>query len=271
MYEVLIEVKDEEFEEFKVDQLTEKLSETKFVVEEEETVKFYSKYFKLSSEIKFIDSDSKNLSIALKILKKQVKGTDGYENALIQLGYFENRFYCKLIKKTLREISKKGPKSINCSCLKVLKKLTKSVAIFKVEEDVSKGFNLVCRLLWNLSNIFNNNDQLDVSKNASEGLEIIKIIKLTFDSKKLKIFEIVLRCKKYLIPILNSFLVKKAIYSFKEPAPIPPKPSFYDMAFDCLTYEIEKDIKQSSTSTPTSTSTSTAFSNLLSGFWGAKK
>ena len=279
MYEVLIEIDEKELNEFKINQLTDKLLKSKIEEEfEGETICFYSKSFKLSPEIKLVNLFSKNFKLAHKILKKQVYGTFEYENALIQLAYFENRFYTKLITKNLwKLVVLKGSKRENY-CLNVLKKLIKSTAVLIVDENVSKGFDLVARLLFNLSNTFDNEDKLDVSKNASEALELIKTIKIAFDQQNLKIFKSVLIVKKYLIIYLNSLLMKKAIYYVKESAPVPSKPSFYDMAFDCLTYDIDMLVNQMlvnqsptlNQSSSVNQSPNSGFSNLLSGFWGKK-
>jgi hypothetical protein len=273
MYDVLIEVNEDELDEFKINQLTEKFLESKIDDKiKEKSIAFYSKSVKLASEIKPIYSDKKNLKIALKIFKKQVKGTSEYENARIRLSYFEDLFYCKLIKKCFKNICKegKGPKLFNCS--NVLKKLAKSHVIFNIDEDSSKQFDILTRLLWNLSNIFGNNDRLDVSKNASEALELIKIKNIGKFPRLREFTEVVLRAKKYLIPHLNALVIKNAIYNFKGSAPVPPKPSFYDIAFDYINYEPDvmmnqESIMQSSASTSASAS---GFSNLLSGFWGKK-
>lgn len=261
MYDVLIEVNEDELNEFKINQLSEKLSESKIDDEiKKETISFGSKSFKLSPEVKLIDLDSKNLKLSLNILKKQVEGTAEYENARIQLAYFENLFCSKLLKRCFRKVAKKGPKAMDCS--KVLKKLTKAVALINVDEKISKTFDLVARLLWYLSNIYGNKDKLEVSKNASEALNLIKAIKSGPYSGRLS--DVVLTAKKRLIPQLNVLLIGKAIYSVKGAAPVPPKPSFYDIAFNYLSYEATPALVNQEIVKPS------GFSNLLSGFWGKK-
>jgi hypothetical protein len=76
MYDVLIEVNEDELDEFKINQLTEKFLESKIDDKiKEKSIAFYSKSVKLASEIKPIYSDKKNLKIALKIFKKnKLKG-----------------------------------------------------------------------------------------------------------------------------------------------------------------------------------------------------
>lgn len=265
MYEVLIEINENELNEFKINQLTEKLSESKIEEEiKEEGICFCSRVFKLSPEIKLVNSFSNNLKLARKIMKKQKQvhqTSSEYENARIQLAYFENRVYSKLVKKTLWKHYATEHKSENY-CLNALKKLSKSTAVLNFDEDLSKCFDIVVRLLWNLSNIFGNKDKLDVSKNAFEALQLIKSIKAAHSHQNLRIFKAVLRVRKYLVIYLKSLIMKNAIYYVKGVAPVPSKPSFYDMAFDCLSYELDLSVKQSPNTS--------GFSNLLSGFWGKK-
>ena len=268
MYDAVIEVNDfSDFNDFKINQLTELLSASE-IKDNEQIFKIGSLSFKLSSEIQIGKPNLKNLQIARGILKKQQEGTVEYENALIQVSYFENRFYGKLIKRNLKKMMEKGPKFFDSS--KLLKTLIRSIG-FNVEENISKEFDLIARLLWNFTNIFDNNkDDLLVSKNASEALELIKSIKEHCQKNKnnfnLKMTLEIVKASKGLNRLLNGLLIKKAIYSFKESAPIPPKPSFYDMAFDCLSYEVEPVLLNQET-TPVK---QTGFSNLISGFWGKK-
>lgn len=270
MYDVVIEVNEDELNEFKVNQLTEQLSKTE--IEEysgnESILKIGSKTFELSSEIQLGKSNANNLKKARAILRKHGKQD---ENAHLQVAYFENRFYGKLVEKTLEQLIEKRYKGLKCS--NVVKKFALSTG-YSAEENISKSFNLAAKLFWNLSNIFDNeSDALTASKNASEALEVIEIIRSSaycHSELKIKVTMVIFMFRTKLIQLLTPFLVKKAIYSVMEAAPVPPKPSFYDMAFDCLSYKLDpaaaKILQQESAKkSPTS-----GFSNLLSGFWGKK-
>lgn len=270
MYDVVIEVNEDELNEFKVNQLTEKLSKTE--IEEDsngETIlKIGSKTFKLSSEIQLGNPIAKNLKKARAILRKQGKQD---EDAHLQVAYFENKFYGKLVEKSLEKLIKKRTEGLNIS--KVLKKFALSTG-YNAEENISKSFNLAAKLFWNLSNIYDTEaDALTASKNASEALEVIEMLRRSMylhHELKIKVTVAIVKLRKKLIMLLTQFLVKKAIYSVMEAAPVPPKPSFYDMAFDCLSYKLDPAASKILQQESEKKSPASGFSNLLSGFWGKK-
>ena len=246
MYDVIIEIDENELNNFKINQLTEAFMKSEIKESRNILMKLGAHTFKLSQAILLDDPTYKNVQLSRKLLKEN----DSIGDLLLQVAYFENRHLSKIIK---RQIIRKG-----VDCDKLLK-IVSRLKGYEADKNYSKSIDLLCNFLKS----FKDCDLIRIR----EAFELIKENKECFDKYKFKFLSLLLSNRKKMMKGLSIDKNKsnKPALFVVSAAPVPPKPSFYDMAFDCLTSTATiSDVN------PIASPKSTGFSNLLSSFWGKK-
>ena len=254
MYDVVIEIDEAALNEFKMNQLTEKLNESGINDDMGDILmKFGGNTFKLSKSINIIDPAYKNLHEARRLLSKS-QDINEIKNLLLQVAYFENRRLSKIVK---REFIK------NSSFFEFDKysKLLSRLKGYEVDPNYSKAIDLFCNFLKGIKD--------SDGKRIKETFEMIKENEESVKEYKFKFLSLLLKNSSLIISkikLSDNDSNIPAPTSTMPSGPVYPKPSFYDMAFDCLTSSYTGNTQSIKTK-----QSSGGLSNLLSSFWGAKK
>lgn len=266
MYDIVIE-RDLNSDDFKMDQLTNDLKKSE-IKETVVTIKFGSNTFKLSPSILISDPIYKKVQLSRKLLQSTSSSSrsSNEKNLLLQAAYFENRHLSKIIKGQLTKKNKNKNQHQKFDCEKLLQIISRSKG-YAADPNYSKTIDLLCNLLKSVKDC----DPVG----TLEAFELIKENKKCFEEYKKTFMRLILKNQKLIISNLPRAATSTEIShpTFICAAPVPPKPSFYDMAFDCLTamdpdLEHEHEIEIETASNPKA---ATSLTNLLSSFWGNKK
>lgn len=273
MYDAVIELDEAALNEFKVNQLTEKLSSTEIKEQSQDyskskvsgqKYKIGSSTFEMTPEM--IKLTGTRLKMALKarsILKKQVPDTAEYKNAHLQVAYFEDRYYSRFIKTILKstfpDFGGEENSFESFRALHVLKELSRSEG-YNADPLVQEDFNIAAQFF---SLLADDSGALNIYQTASKALKIVFHLKKKMrETKTGESFKI--RNLKLVSTLRGIGYHNKGRLVGHESAIVPPKPSFYDMAFDCLSYAPDTDVSMANPQE------SKGIGNLFSSFWGKK-
>lgn len=261
MYDIVIE-RDLNLDDFKMDQLTNDLKKSE-IKETVVTIKFGSNTFKLSPLILISDPIYKKVQLSRKLLQSTSSSRSSNEkNLLLQAAYFENRHLSKIIKGQLSKKNKNQNQKFDCE--KLLQIISRSKG-YAADPNYSKTIDLLCNLLKSVKDC----DPVG----TLEAFELIKENKKCFEEYKKTFMRLILKNQKEIMSNLPRAAISTEIThpTFICAAPVPPKPSFYDMAFDCLT-AMDPDLEhEHEIETASNPKAATSLTNLLSSFWGNKK
>lgn len=197
-------------------------------------------------------------------------GSAEYNAARIQMVYIENQSFnskfCRLFNKTLRNCSNKSILSIN----KILSALSRSKA-YNLHENYSKYLDWIATILVNVKIIYEaklNSTQIDLQENITAIFSVFAMIKESLDEIDLYEFKMAHSClkqesrlKAFLESLSKSLILKKKkVIHLQEAVPVAPKPSFYDMALDLISFSPNE-------TAPENPNAPSGFSNLISSIW----
>lgn len=263
MHDIVIDFNEEDLNSVKINLLTDKISESELIGNRNDFISLSlgSKTF-IARGIEELTENNlrRNLLISRQLLKKSTRGEE-VRDSLLQVGYFENLYFEQQIGRKLIKIARKGLNSVNLQVC--LKKLIRSKG-YDADESFTRAIDLLSNLLFNLLKVQEGTENVSSSALAAiSAIELIENESEMIKKYKFSFLDPVLKYQNALKGQLNSKINRQSMALMNFPsAPVPPKPSFYDLVLDSLDYKIVQKEPEKRTS---------GLSNILSSLWGSKK
>lgn len=264
---------EKELEAFKLNLLSQQVSETD--IKDSRKIMFIgSKSFELSSLIQEEDiSTSKALQICKNELKKTSKDSIDRENGLIQILYFEKIRLVANLSEKVKKFSSTSTKVLKRKkplCQSILRDLSKLIS--RTELVLVPEFSAALESIKSLFNAYMAISEV-IEYNFKGGDE--RQARIALGAAKLLSSQVIIADCSFLLDFSTVYnnlliLIRKAENSIKPtvrvmpPAPVIPKPSFYDVAFDFLSFKPAASQPQPQTQPQ---SQEQKVKGLFSGFW----